>query len=294
MMQECEAEWIAAGLYSEELQEETPGDGKTVKRPIGIRTGLHTGPVFLHYDPVERRLKFTGAHVNRAARIEPIAQPFEAYASEEFAALAHVHAQVGTRGQVPTGSARTIVCEFAGTMQLAKGYRGQYRIYRVLPFRRLELELLAKAIHEFYCETAKANGDTPQSNTALVPWEQLSESLKEANYAQAADIPNKLALLGYELAPLHGMDPYRLVVPVEDMERLAIREHVRWARERERQGWTYGPERDNIRKLHPLLVPWESLNQREQDKDRDTIRNLPRLIAMSGFRLRKIEPNKRA
>jgi hypothetical protein len=81
---------------------------------------------------------------------------------------------------------------------------------------------------------------------------------------------------------------------VEDMERLAIREHVRWARERERQGWTYGPERDNIRKLHPLLVPWESLNQREQDKDRDTIRNLPRLIAMSGFRLRKIEPNKRA
>ncbi len=62
--------------------------------------------------------------------------------------------------------------------------------------------------------------------------------------------------------------------------------------DRLRHGWTFALERDNLRKHHPLLVPWDELSEVEKDKDRDTIRNLPRLIQKAGFRVRKLaEPS---
>ena len=64
MMHQGEKDWLQKGLYFEE----TIGDQKqTRKRPLTIRIGLHTGPAFMHYNPVTRRLGFTGIHVNRAA-----------------------------------------------------------------------------------------------------------------------------------------------------------------------------------------------------------------------------------
>ena len=46
-------------------------------------------------------------------------------------------------------------------------------------------------------------------------------------------------------------------------------------KDRIRHGWTYAPVRDNLRKLNPLLVPWDQLSEVEKEKDRDTIRNTP-------------------
>jgi hypothetical protein len=82
------------------------------------------------------------------------------------------------------------------------------------------------------------------------------------------------------------------VISPAQLEELSIREHKRWAAERERQGWTYGTQRDNARKLHPSLVPWEELSEAEKQKDRDTVNNIPRLIGLAGFRVRKLSrPN---
>ncbi len=58
--------------------------------------------------------------------------------------------------------------------------------------------------------------------------------------------------------------------------------------ESQRQGWTYGPERDNARKHHPMLIPWEALSEEEKQKDRDTVHNLPLLIEKAGFQVRKL------
>jgi tetratricopeptide (TPR) repeat protein len=54
---------------------------------LGVRMVLHAGPVFAFMDPVLKRETCVGAHVNRAARIEPITAPGQVYASQEFAAL---------------------------------------------------------------------------------------------------------------------------------------------------------------------------------------------------------------
>lgn len=40
---------------------------------LHIRIGMHTGPVFRGLDPIIRQESFFGAHVTRAARIEPVA-----------------------------------------------------------------------------------------------------------------------------------------------------------------------------------------------------------------------------
>jgi len=286
MIKEGEREWLQKGLYWEEP---AIGKGDPVKRPLSIRIALHTGPVFMHYNPVLRQLGFTGSHVSRAARIEPVTKAGEVFTSEEFAALAELDAEIDRRnaGDGSTSNAR-FLCDYAGSMHLAKGYPGRYRIYRVLPNRVFAIEELAEAAHELYLVEARARGETPQTNTAFRPWAELPDDLKDANRAQVADIPNKLRQLGYDLAPGDGLPASEIKKTDAQVEELSIREHDRWMKDRVRHGWTFAPVRDNLRKLNPLLVPWEQLSEVEKEKDRDTIRNIPRLIQKAGFRVRKL------
>jgi class 3 adenylate cyclase len=288
MIRDGEKEWIKKGLFFEEYD---PDQDKMVRCPLNIRIGLHTGPVYAHYNPVMRQLGFTGSHVSRAARIEPVAERGEVYASEEFAAMAELSSEIGRRNPEAApagGDGNTFACEYAGSKALAKNYPGRFRIYRVVPQRILATEELAQAAHALYCEEQARLGKTPADNSALRPWNELAEDLRDANRAQVADIPNKLSFLGYELAPSNGLDPLELEIDAAQLEALSVREHDRWMRERLRQGWTYGPERDDARKHHPSLIPWEALSESEKQKDRDTVVNLRRFIKQAGFRVRKL------
>jgi len=85
-------------------------------RQLSIRIGVHAGPVYVNFDPVVRQISFTGAHVSRAARIEPITHEGEVFASEEFAALAAADQSKG------------FTCDLVGTTALAKSY-GLFRVY---------------------------------------------------------------------------------------------------------------------------------------------------------------------
>jgi class 3 adenylate cyclase len=85
-------------------------------RNLSIRIGVHAGPVYVNFDPVVREISFTGAHVSRAARIEPIAHEGEVFASEEFAALA------------AADQCKGFTCDLVGTTALAKSY-GLFRVY---------------------------------------------------------------------------------------------------------------------------------------------------------------------
>ena len=83
-----------------------------------LRTGLHVGPVYRVLDPVTRTKTHTGAHVSRAARIEPIAPPGEVYASEAFAAVA------------AADQVTEFQCDYVGVTPMAKGY-GEFATYHV-------------------------------------------------------------------------------------------------------------------------------------------------------------------
>ena len=54
---------------------------------MGLRIGVHAGPVYAGTDPIRREPSFFGTHVTRTARIEPRTPPGEVYMTASSAAL---------------------------------------------------------------------------------------------------------------------------------------------------------------------------------------------------------------
>ena len=101
-----------AGRFALALQKtmrETDWENTDLRRDISIRIGLHAGPVYKCFDPLMGRDTYYGAHVNRAARIEPVAEEGQIFASDAFAALAAIT------------KASDFLCDYAGTRKLPKG-----------------------------------------------------------------------------------------------------------------------------------------------------------------------------
>ena len=74
----------------------------------------------------------------------------------------------------------------------------------------------------------------------------------------------------------------------ELIERLSEHNHNVWAKGRLAEGWTLGPERDDARKEHPCLIPYEQLPDREKEVDRRTAAEVLKAIIALGFR---VEPS---
>ena len=83
---------------------------------MGLRLGIHFGPVFSIEDPVIGRRVFVGTHVSRTARIEPITPEGSVYATESFAA------EIMLRGS------DRFRAEYVGQIPASKNY-GTMRMY---------------------------------------------------------------------------------------------------------------------------------------------------------------------
>lgn len=70
-------------------------------------------------------------------------------------------------------------------------------------------------------------------------------------------------------------------------ELLSKNVHEVWAAGRLADGWKYGPVRDDEKKEHPSLVPYEHLPEREKDYDRATALSTIKLIIKLGYRIEK-------
>jgi voltage-gated potassium channel Kch len=149
-------------------------------------------------------------------------------------------------------------------------------------------ESLARAIHEQYVRQRLAAGDTSETNPSMVPWEQLPESLKASNRAQAVHIPVKLHAIGCDLAPLDDPDASAFQFRDTEVEKLAEMEHERWVEERKRAKWERSSQKRIERKESPSLVPWGNLPESVKDIDRHFVRGMPRLVAEAGFRIERV------
>ena len=72
------------------------------------------------------------------------------------------------------------------------------------------------------------------------------------------------------------------------IEQMSKNVHEVWAKNRMDQGWTYGPERSDILKQHPCLIPYEDLPEIEKAYDRDTALGTLKLISRLGFEIKKL------
>lgn len=83
-------------------------------------------------------------------------------------------------------------------------------------------------------------------------------------------------------------DDIELGKELEDLvEAMAKNVHEVWAKTRIEQGWSYGAERNDEKKYHPCLVPYEELPDAEKKYDRDTAVETLKLIKKLGFKINR-------
>jgi hypothetical protein len=70
-------------------------------------------------------------------------------------------------------------------------------------------------------------------------------------------------------------------------EVLSKNTHEVWAAGRIAAGWTFGELRDDIKKKHPCLVPYEELSESEKDYDRATAMETLKAIISLGYVIKK-------
>ena len=69
------------------------------------------------------------------------------------------------------------------------------------------------------------------------------------------------------------------------VEQLARNVHDIWAIGRIKEGWTYGPQRDDANKKHPCLVDYDELPENEKEYDRNTAMETVKLIIKLGWKI---------
>jgi len=80
----------------------------------------------------------------------------------------------------------------------------------------------------------------------------------------------------------------KLSKDIQDLqEKLAENIHAVWASQRVQQGWTYGPERNDLKKEHPNLVPYCELSEEDKDYDRNTANETLKVIISLGYTIQK-------
>lgn len=162
----------------------------------------------------------------------------------------------------------------------------QVRHSLVLPRMLIEnIEQLAKLIHSEY---NKKQVERDENAIIRYPtWDSLPDTLKYSNIRQAQSISEKLELIGCYTSVADGRESY--VLSEQEVEYLANYEHSLWVKEREETGWQYGSVKDVGKKTTPYLVPYDDLEDEIKELDRDTIRNIPKLLENVGLIIVKPE-----
>lgn len=207
----------------------------------------------------------------------------ERFAAEKEVLLSNV---LDMQALFPNGF--SVGCESTHTLSELAGELMQN--HAVTPRPLLEtLEKLAISIHQQY--NKKQLELFPDKPLAYPNFSDLPETLKYSNLRQARGIADKLELMGWEMRPLGSEGEVITEIQDEIIEALAILEHEEWVKERTDSGWVYGVAKSTTKKISPYLVPYDELDENIKENDRDSVRNIPRLLEKIGMGLFEKESN---
>ena len=148
------------------------------------------------------------------------------------------------------------------------------------------VEQLARAWHASYLDACQDRGEPLFSRPSLRPWDELAAEYRASNRDQAEHVGEKLAALGCVLVPAFNSSLAFEFRDEGEVMLLAHMEHERWMRERQRQGFQWGPVRTGRR--HPDMVAWEDLSDEAKEKDVEIVREIPRILAQAGFQVLRV------
>lgn len=137
----------------------------------------------------------------------------------------------------------------------------------------------ARLIHEAYCaadDLGCAKDPAREKAVANRPWKLLSETLRNANRSPADHFDVKLRSLGLALATKTEAVPAEL--SRDELELLARMDHNRWWADRALDGWIHATPRNDERKEHPDMVPYEQLHDDTRQKDRNNVKTMIRIL----------------
>ncbi|KAJ7417044.1 hypothetical protein WISP_66534 [Willisornis vidua] len=193
-----------------------------------------------------------------------------------------------------------------------------------LPFHLEKIrDKLAENIHELWGMNkielgwtyGKIRDDNKRHHPCLVEFSKLPETEKNYNLQMSTETLKTLLALGCHIVHAHpaaeedlkkvklpknymmsnGYKPAPLdlsevkLLPSQEflVDKLAENAHNVWAKDRIKQGWTYGIQQDLKNKRNPRLVPYALLDERTKKSNRDSLREAVRTFAGYGY---NIEP----
>ncbi|XP_062863974.1 ryanodine receptor 3 [Trichomycterus rosablanca] len=182
---------------------------------------------------------------------------------------------------------------------------------------------LAENIHELWAinkielgwSYGKIRDDNKRHHPCLVDFSKLPETERNYNLHMSTETLKTLLALGCHVLQVsvnaeedlkkmklpknymmsNGYKPTPLelsevkLTPAQELlvEKLAENAHNVWAKDRVKQGWTYGIQQDLKSKRNPRLVPYAFLDERTKKSNRDSLREAIRTLIGCGY---SIEP----
>ena len=137
------------------------------------------------------------------------------------------------------------------------------------------LDRVARRIHEvWYAETSNAIREVEQAEAEKLAskptyrrWEELSEEQKDANRFAADHVEIKIRAIGLDPSRQQEWSDAWGRLSEQELELLSRMEHERWCALKWLAGWQKGP-RDEARRFHDNLVPYDDLDEMTKDYDR--------------------------
>ena len=150
-------------------------------------------------------------------------------------------------------------------------------------------EDIARAIHARYLKSLETQPEAARTNNPNnCPWNELSTEFREDNRLQADDFVGKLLSINCSIEPV-SMSANDFAFTKNEVEQLAKNEHDRWISNKLKSGWTYGKTKDIGKKISPYLLPWEELDEKARNLDREPIRNIPNLLKEANLSIYRIK-----
>ncbi|MCL1857657.1 MAG: RyR domain-containing protein [Oscillospiraceae bacterium] len=145
-----------------------------------------------------------------------------------------------------------------------------------------QIETIAEAIHKEYSQ------NNPGSRYDI-PWEDLTEEIKQSNREQAKRFIQHIEFLGLLVSTSDDVKTRVEQLSDEQIEILACRIHDVWAQSKKAAGWVYGQKKDNENKSNPFLIPYAEIPESEKDKDRVIAGSIVPLMKSGGVWVHKKE-----
>lgn len=141
-------------------------------------------------------------------------------------------------------------------------------------------ERVARVAHENYLDD---HGVDP-ANPARRPWEQLDDFYRDSNIRLVRETLSSAVAVGRTWGPVPpGADPDDTDPTEAQLDEMARREHESWRARHLAAGWRHGSRRDDVRRTHPLLVPWEKVDEAGRAKTRRAVLDALGLLRAMGY-----------